>query len=194
MRKVLKTTNKGYSLVEMVIVVTIILILGAMSLVSLTLINSARAKQASVTFESEVEALKTKCMNMKPAGDNYDYYGISVYMDAKGVYNLCLVKHNKTNNKYEYIDDENQKLSSRVEVEFTGSARNISNSAATPFTLNKHKNTTKNSTDVSDTPIIISFDKRGNCFSGYGNYYFLKRNGSYMARVEIKQNGSIDIR
>jgi len=199
MKKLFIKKNDGYSLVEMIIVVAIIVVLATMSLVSLTLVNSARAKSASVTFGSEVTALKTKCMNMKPAGDDYDYYALSVYLDANDAYNLCLVKHNKSTGGYEYITDENIKLSSRVEIEY---------SAGHDYTTVRYLK--DNGTDYKDVtsaykpkqigdssnagPVIITFDKRGNCYSGYGEYQFLKKNGTYMARVNIKQNGSIDIR
>ncbi len=200
MKKRFAKDNKGYSLVELIIVVAIIIVLATMSLVSLTLINSARAKDASVTFGSEVNALKTKCMNMKPNGSDYDYYALSLYLDSNDAYNICLVKH-KVAGGFEYITDENVTLSSRVDITYhTGND------------LTKVKYRLEDDSDYKEVessdspvhpglkgsstngPIILTFDKRGNCYSGYGEYKFLKKNGTYMARINIKQNGSIDIR
>ena len=46
----IKKSNKGYSLVELIIVIAIIVVLSAMSLVSITLINTARCKDASTSL------------------------------------------------------------------------------------------------------------------------------------------------
>jgi hypothetical protein len=44
------------------------------------------------------------------------------------------------------------------------------------------------------TPVYICFDKRGNCYSGYGEYNFKKKNGNTVAHVNIGMNGSISVR
>ena len=81
--------NKGYSLVEMIIVLAIVVILAGLALVSLTLVNTARAKDASNKFSSEVNQVRKKAIEMKPAkgSDPYfdetkDYrYGLVLYLD-----------------------------------------------------------------------------------------------------------------
>jgi len=196
--------NRGYSLVEMIIVIAIILTLAGVSLISLTLVNSARAKEASVTFGSEVNALKTKCMNMKPSGDEYTHYGMAIYQDDAGVYNLCLVKYNKTTGEYDYETDENVKLSSRVEIKLETPTTTSSSSKVTYFndlggsvsydTPETKVNIGKKKASSGNKAVILLFDKKGYCYSGAGTYRFIKRNGTQMARVTISQNGSVDIR
>ncbi len=204
MKKLFTKSNKGYSLVELIIVLAIIITLAVMSLVSLTLINSARAKSASVDFGAEVNALKSKCMNMKPVGDNYSNYGLSIYKDNSGTYNMCLVQYNTSTHKYEYIDSENVKFSSRVEIKLLSpSNTSDTNTFAVYHDDGTHEDyhgadyevpIGKKFGSTGNKAVIITFDKRGNCYSGAGNFRFHKKNGTYMARVTIKQNGSIDIR
>ena len=57
--------DHGYTLVEMIIVIAIIAVVAGMSLISITLIHSARAKEASVTVDSEIATLITKSKNMQ---------------------------------------------------------------------------------------------------------------------------------
>ena len=64
MRKRLKDDNAGYSLVEMIIVLAIVAVVSAMAIVSITMIHSAKAKEAAVTFDSEVSTLITKSKNL----------------------------------------------------------------------------------------------------------------------------------
>ena len=49
-------------------------------------------------------------------------------------------------------------------------------------------------TTTTENAVCILFDKHGNCVSGYGTYFFYKKNGNEAARVIIRQNGTIEIR
>ena len=80
--------DKGYSLVELIIVIAIIVALAASALLSITMIHSARAKDAAVKLGSEVNSLKTRCMNMTPDNTVYDFYALAVVSAFHKAYNI----------------------------------------------------------------------------------------------------------
>ena len=206
--------DKGYSLVELLIVLSLVAILAGMSLVSITLINTARAKQASTVFGDEVNAVRKKNMNMsfpKPAsGSTNEYtvtdgstyqceaYGLVLYYDD-GVFQTVevpLYKYSGAGGEFYkfYLakKEEPIKYSSRASVKFTGYYRSFKNGAE----AGSGGRVTDFEADVLDNTgsVCIVFDKKGNCTSGYGEYDFYKTNGNRVARVFVKQNGSIEIR
>ena len=115
-------TNKGYSFVETVIVIAIIIVLSAMAVATVSIINKARTKDAAVSFGEVISTLKLKCMNMTPSS-GYDTYAISLYKDSDGKYNCCLVEYNKTTSVINYIDEENIKFTSSATVKFVAEDR-----------------------------------------------------------------------
>ncbi len=192
--KLLKKDN-GFSLVEMIIVIAIILVLSTGALLSYTVIHSARAKDAAVKLGSETNALKTMCMNMSPGDTTHDYYALAMYNESSGTTHICKVLHVAGSaNEYEYIDDEDVNLTSSVDVKFEGSSLAFHDSDSALATATSGQDTPGDKDANTKSPIYICFDKRGNCYSGYGTYYFYKNNGSQVARVKISQNGSIDVR
>lgn len=188
--KLLKNNN-GFSLVELIIVIAIILVLSTGALLSNTVIHSARAKDAAVKLGSETNAVKTMCMNMIPSDPLYDSYALAIYNDLDDVTHICKVMRVKdSNNGYGYIEEEDVNLSSSVIVKFDGSTLHYGDfkddlAETTGGLLNP---------GIKTNPIYICFDKRGNCYSGYGDFYFYKKSGTQVARVHISQNGSIDVR
>lgn len=199
----IKKSNKGYSLVELIIVIAIIVVLSAMSLVSITLINTARCKDASTKFGDEVIALRKKSMDMTPGyssgGVDYTKYGLVLYKESDNFKIApadCGLKNNplpgmtgKKYYAYELNESEAIVMSSRVDVKFKGTYTPIF-ASTTEETRNGSRPGTKNSTGA----IGIMFDKHGNCISGYGEYLFYKKNGNQVARVIVKPNGSVEIR
>ena len=192
--KLLKKDN-GFSLVEMIIVIAIILVLSTGALLSYTVIHSARAKDAAVKLGSETNALKTMCMNMSPGDTIHDYYALAMYNESSGTTHICKVLHVAGSaNEYEYIDDEDVNLTSSVDVKFEGSSLAFGDSANALASATSGQEVPGDKDANTKSPFYICFDKRGNCYSGYGTYYFYKNNGSQVARVKISQNGSIDVR
>ena len=210
--------NKGYSLVELLIVLAIIIILAGLSLVSITLINTARAKDASNKFGSEANQVRKKAIEMNPTKGNDPYFdetkdykfGLVLYQ-KDGIYQTdqVVVEKDSTTGQYLYKDDagaygithaypaydssgnplrENAKFSGRVEVKFTG--KNISFLNGNSVDMDK----TNAGTTTTENAVCILFDNHGNCVSGYGTYFFYKKNGNEAARVIIRQNGTIEIR
>lgn len=202
MERHLSKNNSGYSLVELLIVMAIIAVLAATAMISYTMVHSARAKDAAIKVGSEVNALKTKCMNMKPEGTEYSYYALSLYT-VDDTPHICLVRFNKDTNTYDYIDEEDINLSSSVKVDFdNGNFRGSDTSVLWPTGADsdssiKYSNYIpghKNGDSETTSPVYICFDKRGNCYSGYGEYNFSKNNGTIVAHVTINMNGSVSVK
>ena len=187
--------NKGYSLVEMIIVIAIIAVMTGVATVTVTLINSARAKEAAVTFTSELSDVSSKAKNQMvvmedASGNKVKYpsysYCLKIYKEGgknyikKGYYNP---DGTSDATKYIFIDSENNNggrgisLSSRIEIKYTDSTgveKTISNTAG--------------SSSVKE--VYIVFDRTGRCILGDGDYNFYKTNSSLVATVRLKKNGS----
>ena len=50
--------NKGYSLIELIIVLAIIVVMTGVSMVTITIIHNARAREASTKFENALSELQ----------------------------------------------------------------------------------------------------------------------------------------
>jgi len=185
MNKLLLKNNKAYSLVEMLIVIAIIGIAAGVSLLSVTIINSARAKEASVVFDAEVANVITKCKNMSPDNDPNKCYALVMYTENNNV-KVCQAVYDKSSKSYTYNVDSLVNLSSRVSVVFDGS----SVKAGTTDEMVSDYSGGSAVKEKGDEAVFIRFDKKGRCLSGYGTYKFYKKNGNQIASVTIRQNGS----
>ena len=187
MKKRFFTKNEGYSLVEMRIVIAIVLVLATGALLSYSVVHSARAKEGAIKVGAEFNELKNRCMNMAPEDSSHDYYAMAMYNDAQDVTHITLVSHNVAGS-YDDVPDTDVMLSSTVRVMFdTGSYYEADGTTKVDVT-------TETAPGSKASPIYICFDKRGNCYSGYGEYKFYKNRGNKVARVNVKQNGGIDVR
>ncbi len=203
----MKSSNKGYSFVELLIVLAMIAILSGISLVSLTLLNTARAKQASTLFGDEVNALRKRNISMAPAEDAANpgkktAYGLVLhYEDNK--FKVTQVECSQTssggNTYYKFVKSgsnpkrvDTAEMSSRVEVKFTGYYKSFNDGNDNGG--NNRTNFVPGSLDGGNTSVCLMFDRHGNCTSGYGKYEFYKKNGNKVATVTVRQNGSIEIR
>ena len=61
-----KCNNKGYSFVELVVVIAIIVILAGMSAITLHAVDNAKYKKAATTLQSEINTLRTTVMAQNP--------------------------------------------------------------------------------------------------------------------------------
>lgn len=188
-KKLNQIDNKGYSLVELIIVIAIIAIFTGASLITLSVMHSAKAKEASITFESEVSELLNKSKgnavdaNLDGVIDNSDKgysLGLRVHKNGQKCYiQKVLVKDGayEANNAFEKANNHNDgkgiSLSASVYVEYTD------------FSGNK----TVIGSNAADT-MLIYFNKRGACVSGYGVYNFYKTDGVQVAKTTINKNGS----
>jgi prepilin-type N-terminal cleavage/methylation domain-containing protein len=183
--------NKGFSLVEMIIVLGIIAVMSTMALISINIIHSAKAKDAATVFDSEVATLKTKakgmgvdlnsngkiddtekdllyCIKIYKSGD--EYYLCTGYTTAAAVY--ASFNSTATANS-----GKGRNLSSYVKIRYTGKL--IDGTSVTDYDP-------ANGTQA----IYIVFNKRGECVYGAGEYEFQKSNGKTVARKYIRANGS----
>lgn len=180
--------NGGYSLVEMIIVIAIIAVVAGMAIISISLIHSAKAKEAAVTVDEEIATLITKSKNMKCDKEGCQY-AARIYYDKddnkyyfqKGYYNIEF-------KKYEFSDPDGKgkSLSSYVDVKFSGTRDVIKDD----YTVNNQD--VVSSMDVKSVTkgVPIRFNKDGTCATGYGHFEFLKRNGNVVADEYIRVNGS----
>ena len=203
--------NKGYSLIEMIIVLAIIAVTAGMSLVSVTLLNTARAKDAALNFDAEVAELISKNKNMIPDMPNTDpsssaaksktaKFGLMIYTDDDGSIKFSHVECDKYfagSGFYKYKLDgsgdpeltDTVTVSKRVDVKYQGTYNSFMNGS-----LEERTSDTTPGSKASNGAVCIMFDSKGNCLSGYGTYKFLKANGNVVSTVTIRQNGSHEVR
>lgn len=176
--KRMKRNNSGYSLVEMIIVLAIIAVVSVMALISVTMIHSAKAKEAAVTFDSEVATLITKSKNLVCDVDASYSYCLKVYKDGNKFY-IQQGYYDPTSDTYIFnasTDPLNggkgKCLSSYVNVTYTPTG----------------------GTEADITETYIRYDRTGLCVEGDGVYKFYKRSGTMVAQDYVRKNGSHDSR
>lgn len=174
-------SNKGYTLVEMLIVIAIIAVMASMSVVSITIVNAARAKDAAIQFDTSLATLITKSKNMKPNYTNGSFvatdFCMIMYKDADG--NVCYADayYDSSTGTTMCEASDVVTLSTRVDANYVG-------------TFNGTTYDESVSLPVVTSAIVIRYDKRGNCVSGDGDYLFKKRSGNKVAHVLVRKNGS----
>ncbi|MGN0435584.1 MAG: prepilin-type N-terminal cleavage/methylation domain-containing protein [Wujia sp.] len=193
-RKSKVINNKGFSLVEMIIVIAIIAVLTGVATVTVTLINSAKAKDASISFNSELSDLSTKAQSQVCTKDDGTteptyLYCLMVYQKNNGKYYLKRGYYDTAaapgTDPYVFFDSENNNggdgigLSSRVEIRYTdteGVEKKIASSG-------------------SDTlqQVYIVFNRDGRILEGAGTFGFYKKNGNNVADVAVRRNGSHEV-
>jgi prepilin-type N-terminal cleavage/methylation domain-containing protein len=192
----MKKKNQGYSLVEMIIVIAIIAVLSAGAMVTVSLIGSARAKEAGVTLDSEISNLIAQSRSQVPkfatttggtVESHSDYnFAIAVYQASDGNYYIAhgyYETKSKAFNTFDYSNSNGGKgtsLSTRVRVKYEPGNKN--DGTVTDATIN-------GDSDVEAT--VISFDKAGRCVSGVGTYSIVKTNTNVVLdELTVKANGS----
>ena len=203
--------DQGYTLVEMIVVIAIIAVVAGMSLISVTLIHSAKAKNASTTVDSEIATLITRSRNMQSDRAGWQY-AARIYADDKGAYFFQKGYYNPESQEYDFENTDSEgegkgtALSSYVVVKFTtehyyfvsydsGSKRwkedpVPENYAGTSLEDQELKSLNTNGTSGSGGGLFIRFAKDGTCEAGTGDIRFYKRNGNIVAHEYIRANGS----
>lgn len=186
--------NKGYSLVEMIIVMAIIVIMTGAAMVTITIMHSAKAKEASITLEtalSDVQQSAKGKMCVVSGTQEPDYrYALVVYQTGgkyyvkKGYY-IGNGSDVNDHNNYVFVDAENANsgkgecFSAYVDVKYvnpSGIEQDIG------------------SIDSNDGVYII-YDKQGMCIQGDGQYKFYKNKKDVLiSTVELNKNGSHTLR
>lgn len=201
-----RRNDRGYSLVEMIIVIAIVAVVAGMALISITLIHSARAKEAAVTVDTEVATLITKSKNMQVelsgTGINKSewQYAARIYADDAGVYYFQKGFYNSVSRTYDFSHDLDQEgkgvsLSSYVQIKLTGSYKTVAWTEGSKKGVESDSFSSANETLLADLDnnkggFFIRFAKDGVCEAGYGDLGFYKRNGTVVAHEYIRKNGS----
>lgn len=199
-RRMKKLNNKGYSLVELIIVIAIIVVLTGAAMITLNVMHSAKAKEAAITFDSEISELINKSKNRAcdpnddgvisedPNGDgdlsdsekNYTF-GLRLHrVDNKCFLQEVLVKDGVyvENDAYEKANNPNDgnglSLSIYVNVTYTDLDGNV-------ITIG----------DQPEDTVLISYKRNGTCATGFGTYEFTRTSGgAQVASMTLNKNGS----
>jgi ABC-type Na+ efflux pump permease subunit len=187
----------------MIIVIAIIAVMAGASMVTITLINSAKAKEAGVTLDSEISALIAKSKSQIPridingdgsvseeeVKDSKDYnFAIAVYQNKNdSKYYIAHGYLNSSDDKFYIYDEENTNdnkgtcISSRVSIDYTAGAKN-SGLGKTSDDLNYSS---------TDRLWVIAFSGSGKCISGVGTYELEKASDHQTIDVlYVNANGS----
>jgi prepilin-type N-terminal cleavage/methylation domain-containing protein len=170
-------SNKGYSLVELIIVIAIILIVAAMSLATVTMIQSAKCKDAAVKVDSEIAEIIAASRGMA-----YDA------SDPNKFYALYLYKDDSSNNYYIQRGYALRNASTGL-YSFTSNGNNLNDDKG--INLSSYGVIEWDVTDNDNyTGVVIVYSKSGQCLAGYGTYTFKKKNGNVVATNFVRQNGT----
>ncbi len=176
MKKNSYNQNKAYSLVEMIIVIAIIGVISVMAMVTVSIIRSARAKDAAIRFDNEVGTLisKAKYIKANPSDPTKDMFHA--------------IKLEKDGSKYYVIYGLAQKDGSDFEEDTSESKISLS-----PYCEVKYSPEESGGygTEVDADGIVIVYNKSGLCLNGAGKYAFYKsRTDDVMANDFVRKNGS----
>lgn len=189
-RRMKKLNNKGYSLVELIIVIGIIVVLTGAAMITLTVMHSAKAREASITFDSRISELinnsKNKACDANLDGkindDDKGYsFGLRLHViDDKCYLQNILIKDGA------YVHDEDYEKANNV-----NDGEGVSLSTYVYVTYTDQSGTTITLGDGNDNEVIIYYKKNGTCASGYGLYEFFKTSGGdQIASMTLNKNGS----
>ena len=202
MRK--RNKDQGYTLIEMIIVIAIIAVVAGMALISVTLIHSARAKEASTTVDSQVATLITQSKNMQSDRAGW-VYAARIYADDKGAYyfqrGYYKAKDGDTPAQYDFNntdkegDGKGTSLSSYVVIRYNGQETIVQDGfKEDTFGIQGAQPSDEDGHLVKDLNfgqgLFLRFDKDGTCAEGVGDIRFYKRNGNIVAHEYIRANGS----
>lgn len=207
MGKTLKN-NKAYSFVEMIVVIGILLVVSGMSLLSFTIIKSARGQDAALVFDSTIAELITRSKNMnsvktKSMGwsdvdptdpGTYSFetigYTLKIYWDDENeVYCLEYGDYYADDKRGGKTKDGNS-LISRRRKSYYGDYEPQSLTGDCVIKYTPEGSTSSVEIDENN-PIEIRYTKRGVCVAGFGTYEFYRSDGTtHIADVIVRRNGS----
>lgn len=181
--------NKGYTLVELLIVIAIMFILAGLSFYSVGIIRSARRSAAVSTFDSQIGScfVKTKAVS--------DITDKSVDPDAGN--KVCMLIRKRTNkdgdtNYCIKVGYDNGKDGVKDITKGTPVDNNDDSTwdAVLPIDVDTIKLTTKTGESANDiTEQKIFFNKSlGSVEDGYGTYDFYKSNGEAFAEIFLDKS------
>ncbi len=183
--------NSGYTLVELIIVLAIIVILTTAAFVTMSVMHTGKVKEAASTFDAEITDLIARTRNQEVYQDTNNNgvkdfgeelpghkYELGIYYeDGKYFINNCFLTPAPGGGSGTHSEaaTKRKSMSAYVKIQYSDF-----DGTYVDF-------------DVPDGH-IIRFDKSGACVEGSGIYKFLKKDGSVIATVTINKNGSHQIK
>jgi len=191
-----KSDNKGYSLIELIIVIAIIGIVSTMSLLSINVLFSAKVKADSQTFNSEIGLLKEDRFTVPTDSITNTtkegcYKSIRIYQNATdGRLYVQKIYYDPTTGAHYLEASENRNNGSGLKLTSYTSVTYVEQRTGATYDV-------KGSDDVR-----IVFNKDGTVhlesstgkYLGAGKFIFKKRNGDAVANVYLRANGSHNVR
>ncbi len=189
------SNNKGYSLVELIIVIAIIAIVSTMSILSVTVLFSAKVKADSQSFNSELGLLKENrfAVPVDTSGTKYEgkYNALKLYKSASDgrLYVQKCIYDPVTGNVTSAVADTRNggnglRLTSYTSVSFaeqnSGSVVNVDGSNSVII--------------VYDRDGTVHLNPTSSTYVGAGKFIFKKRNGDTVANVFLRGNGSHNVK
>jgi len=186
----LKHNNKGYSLVELIISMAIIVLLTGAAMLTMSMINSAKAREASVTFTSEISETSAKSKNQMVILP--DESGVLVMQPT---YSHCIKVYFSEGNECYYIKKGyfNPAGETEEDMYIFQDSENVNGGRGISMTSKvtiKYKSLEADASEEEIESVYIVFDRSGMCIQGAGTYSFYKKNGNLIADVNLNKNGS----
>lgn len=185
--------NKGFSLTELIIVMAIILIMTAASFVTLSIMHSAKAKEAASSFENSLAEVinlsKNNFVDKDSNGiidaDEANYtIGLRLYKNGRKYYLQKCICEKTATGSYAYVDLEATDPYINSINEHSGMGICLSAYVDVKFY-------DLDGNEASADSYIIAFNRKGDCKLGYGKYEFLRSSsGDKIVTVSINKNGS----
>ena len=186
MGKKIAKNNEGFSLVEMIIVIAIIAIMAGAAMVTVTIMRSAKAKEAATTFDIELAEMQAKTKGqvcVVNGTEERDYkFAMCLYKDGgKFFLQKCYYKGSGS------MDQAANYVSVASENASSGKGTSLSPYVEVKFTP---KGGTERAIAEGDNAVYIVFNRQGECVNGYGVYSFYKNNGNLICDVQLNRIGS----
>ncbi len=194
MRRLKKLENQGYTLVELIIVIAIIAVLTGLATLTVGTINSARAQEAAITFESEIATVHGKAKgkaidadcdgNISEAEQKNYNYGLRIYESGDRLYVQQVVIKDGVYLSVDVFEEANNA--------HDGKGTRLPANVYCVFKSEADGNTYNIGDGNGTVASVIIFSRNGKCEKGYGTYEFYKNNGNLISKVTINKNGSYD--
>lgn len=188
-----KTNNKGYSLMELIIVLAIILLVSGASLISINVLFSARVKSDSQSFNSEIGLLKENryVVQKDLSGNPYTgyYNALHLYKHTDGRFYIQKCVYKPSDGTTVATDTRNAGLGLRLTSYTT-----VTYVAAGSGTESAIDSTGVNIVFNRDGYVHATASGSGVSYTGAGTFIFKKRNGDTVARAYVRRNGSHNVR
>ena len=175
-KKERRLNDKGFSLVEMIIVIAIIVVMTAAAMAVIGIMHSAKAKEAGHTFEIQLAQLQASSRGQSCV------VGGTVRPD----YQFTLVVH-KSGEKYYlakayYDTSKGDRESDASYVYDTANANGGLGISLSSYVTMKYTPLGGTESEIGERTangaIYITFNRQGECIHGYGKYSFFKKSGN----------------